>query len=65
MFLLTDKAAGVSTGCYPRIPFRFSQRFFDRSRARFRRFPNSPFGLKQLEPLLFRFGQDSWARNTL
>jgi len=31
-----------------------SKTFFDKSKACFRRFQNSPFGLKQLKSLIFR-----------
>jgi hypothetical protein len=37
--------------------FALSKTFFDKSMARSRRFQNSPFGLKQLESLIFRFAK--------
>ena len=37
--------------------FAGSETFFDKSKARSRRFQNSPFGLKQLESLFFHFAK--------
>jgi len=41
----------------PKSFFAGSETFFDKSKARFRRFQNSPFGLKQLESLFFHFAK--------
>jgi hypothetical protein len=41
----------------PKSLFAWSKTFFDKSKACFRRFQNSPFGLKQLESLIFRFAK--------
>jgi hypothetical protein len=37
--------------------FAGSETFFDKSKARSRRFQNSPFGLNQLESLFFHFAK--------
>jgi len=37
--------------------FASSENFFDKYKARSRRFQNSPFGLKQLDSLFFRFAK--------
>ena len=37
--------------------FRFLQRLFDKSMARYRQFQNSPFRLKQLKLLIFHFSK--------
>ena len=42
-------------GLLPKSFFAGSETFFDKSKARSRRFQNSPFGLKQLESLFFHF----------
>jgi hypothetical protein len=44
-------------GLLPKSFFAGSETFFDKSKARFRRFQNSPFGLKQLESLPFHFAK--------
>jgi hypothetical protein len=41
----------------PKSLFALSKTFFDKSKARSRRFQNSPFGLKQLKSLIFRFAK--------
>jgi hypothetical protein len=41
----------------PKSFFAGSETFFDKSKARSRRFQNSPFGLKQLESLFFHFAK--------
>jgi hypothetical protein len=44
-------------GLLPKSFFAGSKTFFDKSKARSRRFQNSPFGLKQLESLFFHFAK--------
>jgi hypothetical protein len=44
-------------GLLPKSFFAGSETFFDKSKARSRRFQNSPFGLKQLESLFFHFAK--------
>jgi hypothetical protein len=44
-------------GLLPKSFFTGSETFFDTSKARSRRFQNSPFGLKQLESLIFHFAK--------
>ena len=44
-------------GLLPKSFFAGSETFFDKSKARFRRFQNSPFGLNQLESLFFHFAK--------
>jgi hypothetical protein len=44
-------------GVLPKSLFALSKTFFDKSKARSRRFRNSPFGLKQLKSLIFRFAK--------
>jgi hypothetical protein len=41
----------------PKLFFAGSETFFDKSKARSRRFQNSPFGLKQLVSLFFLFAK--------
>jgi len=41
-------------GLLPKPFFALSKTFFDKSKACFRRFQNSPLGLKQLKSLIFR-----------
>jgi hypothetical protein len=41
----------------PKSFFAGSETFFDKSKARSRRFQNSPFGLKQLESPFFHFAK--------
>jgi len=41
----------------PESLFALSKTFFDKSKACSRRFQNSPFGLKQLKSLFFRFAK--------
>jgi hypothetical protein len=42
-------------GLLPKSLFATSKTFLYKSKARFRRFQNSPFGLKQLKSLFFSF----------
>jgi hypothetical protein len=44
-------------GLLPKSFFTGSETFFDTFKARSRRFQNSPFGLKQLESLLFHIAK--------
>jgi hypothetical protein len=44
-------------GMLPKSFFAGSETFFDKSKARSRRFQNSPFELKQLESLFFHFAK--------
>jgi len=44
-------------GVLPKSFFAGSETFFDKSKARSRRFQNSPFGFNQLESLFFRFAK--------
>jgi hypothetical protein len=44
-------------GLLPKLFFAGSETFFDKSKARSRRFQNSPFGLKLLESLFFHFSK--------
>jgi hypothetical protein len=44
-------------GLLPKSFFTGSETFFDTSKARSRRFQNSPFGLKQLESLFFHLAE--------
>jgi hypothetical protein len=44
-------------GLLPKSFFAGSETFFDKSKARSRRFQNSPFGLKQLQSLFFHFAK--------
>jgi len=47
----------ISSGLLPKSFFDGSETFFDKSKARSKRFQNSPFGLKQLESLFFHFAK--------
>jgi C_GCAxxG_C_C family probable redox protein len=47
----------VQNGLLPKSLFAWSKTFFDKSKARSRRFENSPFGLKQFKSLIFRFAK--------
>jgi hypothetical protein len=47
----------VKTGCCPNAFSLGSETFFDKSKAYSRRCQNSPFGLKQLTSLVFRFAK--------
>jgi hypothetical protein len=44
-------------GLLPKSLFALSKAFFDKSKACSRCFQNSPFGLKQLKALIFRFAK--------
>jgi len=44
-------------GLLPKSLFAWSKTFFDKSKARSRRFENSPFELKQFKSLVFRFAK--------
>jgi hypothetical protein len=44
-------------GLLPKSLFALSKTFLDKSNACSRRSQNSPFGLKQLESLIFRFAK--------
>jgi hypothetical protein len=44
-------------GLLPKSFFTGSETFFDKPKARSRRFQNSPFGLKQLESLFFNLAK--------
>ena len=56
--LMSPKETGSGlNGLLPKSLFALSKTFFDKSRARSRRFQNSPFGLKQLKSLIFRFAK--------
>jgi hypothetical protein len=46
-----------SYGLLPKSFFAGSETFFNKSKARSRRFQNSPFGLNQLESLFFQFAK--------
>jgi hypothetical protein len=58
-YALTRKAflRWLLNGLLPKSFFAGSETFFDKSKARSRRFQNSPFGLKQLESLFFHFAK--------
>jgi hypothetical protein len=56
-FLFTIKSVSRFNGLLPKSFFSGSETFFDKSKARSRRFQNSPFGLKQLESLFFYFAK--------
>jgi hypothetical protein len=47
----------VGSGFLPKSLFAWSKTFFDKSKARSRRFENSPFGLKQFKSLIFSFAK--------
>jgi hypothetical protein len=47
----------IRNGLLPKSFFAGSETFFDKSKARSRRFQNSPFRLKQLETLFFHFAK--------
>jgi hypothetical protein len=44
-------------GLLPKSLFAGSETFFDKSKARSRRFQNSPFGLNRLKSLFFHFAK--------
>jgi len=59
---MASKHLAFSFQLYGLLPKRKSffagpETFFDKSKARSRRFQNSPFGLKQLESLFFHFAK--------
>jgi hypothetical protein len=59
LFSLTHKA-NLHTrlnGVLPKYLFAWSKTLFDKSKARSKRFENSPFGLKQFKSLIFRFAK--------
>jgi hypothetical protein len=55
--LLKKKQRSILNGLLPKSFFAGSETFFDKSKARSRRFQNSPFGLKQLKSLFFHFAK--------
>jgi len=52
-----EHAYSQFNGLLPKSLFAGSETFFDKSKACFRRFQNSPFGLKQLESHFFHFAK--------
>jgi hypothetical protein len=53
--LIKNAQLRLALSVLPKSFFAGSETFFDKSKARSRRFQNSPLGLKQLEPLFFHF----------
>jgi hypothetical protein len=56
-YLQSFPPASNEMGLLPKSLFAWSKTFFDKSKACSRRFQNSPFGLKQLKSLIFRFAK--------
>jgi hypothetical protein len=55
-----NRSGSGHDGLLLKSPFAYSETIFDKSKARFRHFQNSPFGLDQLDSLLIHLAKIYW-----